>query len=266
MTEETREQLFGQYWATKKAVASYGLSEEFEEEPTVATAANSYAAWATTATIGRQSDVHLQTVSRDYPRFIYATAGVGKTYIVVLHGRDSVKPPGNLTATLVTSGTAATPIPPVEGGSMATQQPPTTEDESVEEIIWRVGTTFAVGYKAKLAARLTELQRAVQEDEPDGHGITAKSLQRFTELLKAYPTLKCPIISVTPEQNIYASWKAGPNRLFSVHFLPDGNARFVIFCPNDKHPNETIRLSGTATVDVLINLAQPHGVLAWSSE
>ncbi len=149
---------------------------------------------------------------------------------------------------------------------MATQQPPITENESVEEIIWHVGTTLSVRYKAKLAFRLSELQKAVQEEELDGRGITVRSLQHFVELLKGYPSLRCPTVSVTPDRNIYTSWKSGSDRVFSIHFLPDGKVRFVIFCPNDKHSGETIRLSGAATVDVIIDIAKPHGVLKWASE
>jgi hypothetical protein len=264
MTDEAREQLFGQYWAAKKAVAAYGLSEEFEEEPNIALDANSYTAWATNATSGHHG-VRVHTVSHDYPRFLCATAGAGKTYVFVRFGRDVAKRFGNRPTTLVTSGTAATPNT-VQSGSMATQQAPTTEDESLEEIIWRVGTTLGVGYKEKLAARLTELQTAAQEEEPDGRGIIGKSVQHFTELLKAYPKLKCPAISVTPERNVYASWRAGPDRVFSIHFLPDGNVRFVIFRPNEKHPAEAIRLSGTATLDILMNIVEPHGVLDWATE
>jgi hypothetical protein len=106
----------------------------------------------------------------------------------------------------------------------------------------------------------------VQEEELDSRGITVRSLQHFIDLLKAYPVLRCPAVSVTPDRNIYASWKSGSDRVFSIHFLPDGKARFVIFCPNDKHPGETIRLSGTATVDVVMSIAEPHGVLNWASD
>jgi hypothetical protein len=65
---------------------------------------------------------------------------------------------------------------------------------------------------------------------------------------------------------MYASWRSGPNEIFSINFLPDGKVRFVIFHPNNKHPGEAIRQSGTATVDVIIGVAAPHGVLAWASE
>ena len=149
---------------------------------------------------------------------------------------------------------------------MATQQPASAENESIEEIIWRVGTSVAISYRAKLAARLRELQEAVQEEESDSHGITVKSLQLFIEFLKAHPMLRRPAISVTPDRNVYASWKSASNRVFSIHFFPDGNVRFVIFRPNEKHAGEVIRISGTATVDVLMSIAAPHEVLSWASD
>jgi hypothetical protein len=153
-----------------------------------------------------------------------------------------------------------------QGGSMATQQPPIADEQSAEEIIWRVRTTLPLSYRVRLASRLSELQKAVQEEELDGRGISVGSLQRFIEFLEAYPALRCPAISVTPDRNIYTSWKSGSDRVFSIHFLPEGEVRFVIFRPNDKHPGQAIRLSGTATVDVIISIAAPHGVLNWASE
>jgi hypothetical protein len=231
MTEEARDQSFGRYLAAKKAVAAHGFSENFEEEQSFATAPSSSASWS---------------------GYMKVSSGLVKTF--------------EIPTTIVASGTLETLFTFSQGGSMATQQPPITENESVEEIIWHVGTTLSVRYKAKLASRLSELQKAVQEEELDGRGITVRSLQHFVQLLKAYPSLRCPTVSVTPDRNIYTSWKSGSDRVFSIHFLPDGKVRFVIFCPNDKHSGETIRLSGAATVDVIIDIAKPHGVLKWASE
>jgi hypothetical protein len=252
MTEEARDPSFGRYLAAKKAVAAHGFSENFEEEQSFATIPSSAV-----------SDVSAPKVLV-YPRISAFAHGIGKTYIVCTE--TSAKPFEIVPATLVTSRALGPLAMFAQGDSMATQQPPTTENESVEEIIWRVGTTFSARYRTKLTARLSELQNTVQEEELDGHGIVVKSLRHFIELLKAYPALRCPAVTVTPDRNIYASWKSGSDRVFSIHFLPDGKARFVIFCPNDKHPGEVIRLSGVATVDVLMSIAEPHGVLNWASD
>ena len=206
MTEEARDQSFGRYLAAKKAVAAHGFSENFEEEQSFATAPSSSASWS---------------------GYMKVSSGFVKTFEIPI--------------TIVASGTLETLFTFNQGGSMATQQPPITENESVEEIIWHVGTTLSVRYKAKLASRLSELQKAVQEEELDGRGITVRSLQHFVELLKAYPSLRCPTVSVTPNRNIYTSWKSGSDRVFSIHFLPDGKVRFVIFCPNDNRAGDTFR-------------------------
>jgi hypothetical protein len=123
-----------------------------------------------------------------------------------------------------------------------------------------------ISYRAQLAARLRELQDAVQEEESGSLGITVRSLQHFVEFLKAHPTLRRPAVSVTPDRNIYASWKSKFDRVFSIHFFPDGNVRFVIFRPNEKHAGEVIRISGTATVDVVMSIAALHDVLSWASD
>ena len=253
MTETNQDQSFGKFLAIKDAAAAHGFSEAFEEERSFSTIPSSAA-----------SDLSAPVVIV-YPRVSGVLPGGGKTYLVKYAG-TSVKPFEIVPATLITSKAPGTLVTFSQGGSMATQQPPSTDDETVEEIIWRAGTTLPVRYKARLVSRLNELQKAVQEEELDGRGISAKSLQHFVELLKAYPALRCPIISVTPERNIYASWKLGSHRVFSIHFLPDGNVRFVIFCPNDKHSDETIRLSGAATLDVLMSVVEPHGVLNWATE
>jgi len=254
MIDAAREQSLGQYFTVKEAAAGYGFLESFDDEPNFSTAPSS-----TGIVPASLTPVGLPNL------YVKAGPGSGKTFILARMAaavqRLEVAP-----ATLVTSGALETPFTIGQGGSMATQQSPITDDESVEELIWRVLTMLPVPYRARLASRLRELQKAVQEEELDGCGIAVGSLHNFIELLKAHPALRWPALSVTPDGDIYASWKSGPDQVFSIHFLPDGKVRFVIFRPNDKHPGQAIRLSGTATVDVIISVAAPHGVLAWASE
>ena len=268
MREQAREQSFGRYWAAKDAVVAYGLLNQPEDDQSFETAPTSLASRVTNLAVVNQSDVYVQAVSVGYPPVSGVVPGAGKTYIVIYRGtlgrldkRLDIVP-----TTLVTSGELRSPFTNSQGGSMATQPPPITDEQSVQEIICRVRTALLLPYRVRLASRLSELQKAVQEEELDGRGISVRSLQHFIEFLEAYPALRCPAISVTPNRNIYASWKSGSDRVFSIHFLPEGEVRFVIFRPNDKHPGQAIRLSGTATVDVIISIAAPHGVLNWASE
>jgi hypothetical protein len=266
MTEEAPEQQFERYLAAKNAVAAYGLSEEFENDQHFTRASSNSALRVPNLPGISTADPHAQAL----PTF-YVPFGAGKTSVILsifasAAAKFSNVLPIELAHTTVTSGSLESLFTVTQGASMASEPAVITEEQSVDEIIRRIRTTLPARYRIKLATRIGELEQAVQEEEPDGRGIEARSLRQFFEFLKAYPALQCPIVSVTPDRNVYASWKVGTDRVFSVHFLPDGKVRFVIFYPNNKHAGDVIRVSGTATVDVVISVAAPHGILDWATD
>jgi len=266
MTEEARDHSFGRYLNAKKAGVFYGLSENFEHEPNFAVTSSNSAAWGKKFTIVEPSHAYAEAVPINYPNVTHIRRGTGKIYLVIDNYTKASGKLEILPTSMIASNTGEMLFTVSQSGSMATQQPTSAENESIEEIIWRVGTSVPISYRTKLAARLRELQDTVQEEESDGLGIAVRSLQHFIEFLKAHPILRRPAVSVTPDRNIYASWKSTANRVFSIHFFPDGNVRFVIFRPNEKHTAEVIRLSGTATVDVVMSIAALHEVLSWASD
>lgn len=135
------------------------------------------------------------------------------------------------------------------------------------ELIFRIRTSLSIRYRESLANRLVTLFKDTKEEDPDSPGIAAGSLRNFFNFLQLHPNLKYPSISLTPEYNIYASWRDEQNRVFSVHFLPNGgDARFVIFKPNYRHPERQIRISGTSTTDILMETVSPYRVYDWISE
>jgi hypothetical protein len=140
-----------------------------------------------------------------------------------------------------------------------------TEEEQLQEIIFKLRTSPHISCR-EMADRLLTLFYDAKEEDPTSMGINLASLRNFYTFFQLYHGLKCPSISLTPDNNIYVSWKAKENRLFSVHFLPGADVRFVIFKPNDRHPEKQIRLSGTTTADVLKETVAPHGVWSWISE
>jgi hypothetical protein len=140
------------------------------------------------------------------------------------------------------------------------------ERELLPELILQLTSSLPVPYRISLANSLLTLFRDAKEEDPNSVGIAIGSLRYFYSFLQSNANLKCPTISLTPEYNIYATWRREKNRLFSVHFLPKGDARFVIFKPNNKHPERKIRISGTATTDVLKETVAPDGVWDWISE
>jgi hypothetical protein len=258
MSEETSEQLFGKYLAAKKAVLGYGLSENFPDEQAFETAPTSSATRIPNLTW--------------VPDEVHLAAGSGKSYVFIrrLTGKSETIfksfPVVLLTPEASNSEITVAHDRLAHSDSMATQQSSSADGQTVEQIISEMRSALNLKYRESAVSRLTELHNLVQEEESDSSGISCESLQRFFEFLRSYSSLRCPAISLTPERNIYASWKSGPDRVFSIHFLPQGEARFVIFFPNHKHQGQTIRLSGRATVDTIMSVAEPHGILNWVRE
>ena len=140
------------------------------------------------------------------------------------------------------------------------------EEDQVQELIFQIRKSLFFCYHESLANRLLTLFNDAKEEDSASLGIAVGSLSNFYNLFRLHTKLKCPTLSLTPDYNIYASWRGEQNRIFSVHFLPNGDARFVIFKPNERHPGRQIRLSGIATTDVLMDTVAPSGVSDWCSE
>ena len=136
----------------------------------------------------------------------------------------------------------------------------------VQELIFQIRRSLSIRYHESLANRLLTLFNDAKEEDSTSVGIEVGSLRNFYNFLLSHTDLKCPAISLTPDNDIYASWREEQNQVFTVHFLPDENVRFVIFKPNDKHPERKIRLSGTATADTLIETVASSGVWDWISD
>lgn len=140
------------------------------------------------------------------------------------------------------------------------------EEDQVQELIFQIRKSLSITYHESLANRLLTLFNDAKEEDSSSLGISVGSLRNFYNFFLLHTNLKCPTISLTPDYNIYASWRGEQNRVFSVHFLPNGDTRFVIFKPNNRHPERQIRFSGIATTDVLMETVVPDSVSDWISE
>ena len=140
------------------------------------------------------------------------------------------------------------------------------EDDQTEELIYRIKTSLYIPNAKRIANRLITLFNDAKEEEPSIPGIAIGSLRNFYTFLHLHTNLKCPSLSLTPECNIYASWREKPRCVFSVLFESNRNVCFVIFKPNDKHPEKQMRFSGTATSDILMDTITQYGVYDWITE
>jgi hypothetical protein len=118
-------------------------------------------------------------------------------------------------------------------------------------------------YGDVLAENLITLYNFSKEEDPYDIGISYDSLYNFISFLSWHTDVKKPVVSLTPEKNIYCSWRAGNKRVFSAHFLPNSDVRFVLFNPNDKHPNRISRISGVISVDQLYKVISPYQLKGW---
>lgn len=136
------------------------------------------------------------------------------------------------------------------------------EEEQVQELIFRFKKFRSIPYHKRLADRLLTLFTYAKEEDPDSLGIAAGSLRDFYDFLYLHDNLKYPSITLSPDNNILASWRGEQNQVFSVHFLSNKDVRFVIFKPIKKYPDRKFRFSGAATIDTLMDEI-PKDMLDW---
>ena len=128
-----------------------------------------------------------------------------------------------------------------------------TKDEQVQELIHQIRKSFSISNHESLANKLIALFNIAKEEKPTSLGIAVDSLSNFYNFLKLYTNVKNPTLSLSPDYNIYASWRT-EKQLFSAHFLPTGDIRFVLFMPNNRDSKRKIRITGIATSDTLIGI------------
>ncbi|NQU80052.1 MAG: hypothetical protein HQ543_00865 [Bacteroidetes bacterium] len=140
------------------------------------------------------------------------------------------------------------------------------EDNQVQQLIFQIRISTSIPNSERLANRLNSLFNAAKEEDPDSPGISVDSIHSFYHFLQKHTNLKYPIITLTPDNDIYASWKGGLNQVFSVHFVSNENTYFVIFKPNENNPERKIISYGTDTADTLLKTVASTGICDWISD
>ena len=144
-----------------------------------------------------------------------------------------------------------------------------SEENKLQQLIMKIRVSASTLCNQKLlniVERIFTLLKDAKEEDEFCIGITPESLSNFYSFISTHNDLKRPKLSLTPENNIYASWNAAKDKVFSVHFLANGDARFVIFKPNSRHPDKPIRFSGIAPMDDLMQEVIKPQNLYWVLE
>lgn len=129
-------------------------------------------------------------------------------------------------------------------------------------ILARLQGSREIRHGERIVRRIRALRQMVRDDENEDSDISSDSLRSFFEFLILHPDLNYPDISLTPDGDIYARWKGRDRSLFSVHFLPQSRVRYVVFTPDRKRPDLMDRVSGTSSVDTVLETAdRAYGVI-----
>ena len=113
----------------------------------------------------------------------------------------------------------------------------------------------ALPFKARLAARIESLQGSFAEDY-EGRQLSPSSLDGLIDFLEASPPSGYPDLTLTPAGDCYAEWRTSHSKV-AIEFLASGDARYLVFRPNPRHPQRTDRLTGMTTTDALSETMAP---------
>lgn len=137
------------------------------------------------------------------------------------------------------------------------------EENKIKDIIYQFTLSPLISCKEKLTNRLLILLNDAREE---GETISVNSLREFYKFFHNYTNAKCPMISLTPENNIYASWKNEQKDVLSIHFLQDGNVRYIKSTRNENYPKKVAWLTGIIKSEMLKNKEIKYKILEWIFE
>ncbi len=145
-------------------------------------------------------------------------------------------------------------------------RPTADHESSLTELIDSARLHPKLAYGVRLAERLHILLEISRDEQPDQAPPALASVRDLIAFLADHPELAYPGVVLTQEGNVRIQWRRTRGEHFAVEFVGDGDVRFVIFAPDPKRPDKTARVSGSATVDSIMRLAEPYGVRRWAEE
>jgi hypothetical protein len=135
----------------------------------------------------------------------------------------------------------------------------TTASPDLNRTLMRLRASL-LPFKIRLAARIEALQVSFAEDY-DGRQPSPRSFDGLIDFLEASPPSGYPDLTLTPSGDCYAEWRGSHGKV-AIEFLASGDARYLVFRPNPRHPQRTDRLTGTTTTDALSETMAPLTPLA----
>ena len=128
-------------------------------------------------------------------------------------------------------------------------------DSPVMPSLQRLATS-QLPFKTRLMDRLQALVTAFSDDYP-GCTVSMDAFDALLSFLETSASPGYPDLTMTPAGKFYAEWRGPENRLLTIEFLESGDARYLLFRPNPKHPQRIDRLTGLTTADALVETITP---------
>ncbi len=137
------------------------------------------------------------------------------------------------------------------------------DSDKIRGMIKYVRGSSALPYAEQLASRLNLLAALAQEEPSE---LSLDSLRNLLSFLHSHRRLAYPDLVLTPAGNFRAEWRKASNRYLALEFLPEAASRFVLFAPNPDCPEKPYRISGSTSLEKLLEIAQLYGGLGWIQE
>lgn len=142
--------------------------------------------------------------------------------------------------------------PVLSAGIGLLQSAPERIGGKLDSIIQEIATTPRIGLS--IACRLREL-RLQQTQDSESSPVAIESAECFLEFLGSARGVNLPSLTLTPDGNIYASWRKR-DRVFSAEFRSGGFATYVLFRPTPGGTGSKLRSAGSAPACDLLSIPE----------
>jgi hypothetical protein len=123
---------------------------------------------------------------------------------------------------------------------------------TIETVLNEIALVPRFGLSISQRLRVLCLQQA---EDPDSAGISIESMESFLAFLRSVQDLRLPSLSLTPDGNIYSSWR-DHDRVLSAEFLSNTTARYVLFRPAPGGAGQKLRSAGSAPANQLLSIPE----------
>lgn len=134
-------------------------------------------------------------------------------------------------------------------------------ENKIIDIIEQIKNSDKIANNGNIAEQLSQLFAYAKEDNPESKGINYDSLLNFYEFLSLYQRIEKPVLSLSPESNIYACWKNKRNSI-SIHFLENNRLQVIIMKSNKLDETKKCRIVGICKNDNFSDLFELDDVLS----